>query len=71
MILRVRLVSTGNVLDTVTVDGDAVAYDTGAARSIVESRARARSRGSSPAEACTALCGWSNGYLIFEEVGDQ
>lgn len=65
MILRVSLVSTGRVLDTVTVEGDTVGYDSGAARSIVESRAR--SRNLSPAAACAQLSGWSNGYIKFEE----
>lgn len=59
-------VATGKALDTITVDGDMVGYDTGAARSIVESRTRARK--CPPSEACAQLRGWSNGYLIFEEV---
>jgi hypothetical protein len=51
----------------VTDTGDMVSYNTGAAESIVESRAR--SRGCPPADACAELAGWSNGYIRFVEEG--
>jgi hypothetical protein len=59
--------AAGDVLDTVTVTGDMVSYNTGAAESIVESRAR--SRGCPPADACAELAGCSNGYIRFVEEG--
>lgn len=51
---------SSEIYDTVTFDGDTVTYDTGDARSIVESRMRLiPDRG----EMLASFDGWSNGYL--------
>jgi hypothetical protein len=55
------LVSTGALLDEIDRDVNVITYSTGAARNIVETRARARRI--TPVQALDQLDGWSNGYL--------
>lgn len=64
-------VATGEVLDTVTLDGGELRYATGVAEAIVEGR---RGRfGWAAEEACDRLAGWSNGYVLLRrrDGGDQ
>lgn len=60
MILEYVDVSTGEVLDTVTVTGDQLTFATGAAEQMFAIRQDAF--GWTPAEAFKQLDGWSNGY---------
>jgi hypothetical protein len=51
---------SGEVFDTVTFDGGRIAYDTGDARDLIESRAElAEDTG----QLIASLDGWSNGYV--------
>jgi hypothetical protein len=51
---------TGEVYDTVTVDGARITYDTGDARDLIESRARLAD---GTDQLIASLDGWSNGYV--------
>jgi hypothetical protein len=62
--LLVTAVGSGAVLDRITLDDQGhIAYRTGAARDIVESRRRHLDDGTDDAELLASLAGWSNGYL--------
>lgn len=52
--------ATGVVYDTVTFTGDRIAYGSGDARDLVESRARLAG---DTGELIASLDGWSNGYV--------
>lgn len=57
-------VSTGQVLDTVTLDGDQLAYATGAAQEMfTDWRGRF---GWGAAETYDRLTAWSNGYVALQ-----
>lgn len=67
MRLRVEVVASGVVLDTVIVDGDALTYDTGAAREMFAARiARFGVQ-----QAVQQLRDWSNGYLRIRELPED
>lgn len=67
MILRMVLVDTGEELDRIDGSGDSVTYATGLAEEFVQPRA---AREGLPENAVLEdLAGWSNGYLLFEDVG--
>lgn len=63
----VKTVSGNERIDMITVEGDAVSYDTGKSEDIVESCSR--TRGIPMAEAVREyLSGWSNGYLVIRPM---
>lgn len=58
-------VSSGALLDVITVSGDVVTYETGKARPMVENQVVA---GRSLLEVVEGLRSWSNGYVLTREV---
>lgn len=67
MILKYVDVSDGTVLDTITLDGRGLRFDTGEAREVVEAL-RLRTPGGSDEDVFQALVdgGWSNGYAAIK-----
>jgi hypothetical protein len=61
MIIEYVNAADDTVLDTVTFDGDDITYDTGRARSLVESKIAALGGADT---ARKALRSWSNGYVL-------
>jgi len=59
MKLAYKLVSSGLVLDTVTVTDSRISYDTGKAKSLFDSKVRIMGR----KLAIATLTNWSNGYV--------
>lgn len=67
MKFAVKTVSGNERIDMITVEGDAVSYDTGKSKDVVESCAR--TRGIPVAAAVHEyLSGWSNGYLVIKPM---
>lgn len=60
MILEYVIARDDTVLDTVTIEGDEITYDTGKARSRVESLIATLGHDG----AVKALRSWSNGYVL-------
>lgn len=67
MKLKYFVVSTGRVLDTITVNGTNLRYETGAARPLFENRIAARGR----VAAIAILKEWSNGYVATAPVDKE
>lgn len=65
--MRLEIVATGKVLDTVTLNGDKVSYSTGKAKNMFAS---AIIRVETEKAAFEELSEWSNGYLRFVPVND-
>ena len=63
-----KLVPSGEVVDTLTWDGEEIAFETAKAEPAVNNRLR---RGMTPAQAWDDLLAWSsNGYVRFELAVD-
>lgn len=65
--MRIEYVSvaSGDVLDTITVFGTVVTYQTGKARPMVDNQVAA---GRSLADVVEGLRSWSNGYVLTREA---
>lgn len=59
MRLAYRLVATNHQLDTVTITGNRITYDTGRAKQLFQSKIDAIGR----TAAIATLTNWSNGYV--------